>query len=83
MNHIQTRSTGDGALLRRYEYDDKWIVAADLEVNDADVSVDTVGGTAIVVVEGPDGPVESEFDLPGTAADAVVNNGVLTVEGER
>jgi HSP20 family molecular chaperone IbpA len=83
MNHIQTRSTGDGALLRRYEYDDKWIVAADLEVNDADVSVDTVGGTAIVVVEGPDGPVESEFDLPGTAADAAVNNGVLTVEGER
>jgi HSP20 family molecular chaperone IbpA len=83
MNHIQTRSTGDGALLRRYEYDDEWIVAADLEVDDADVSVDTVGGTAIVVVEGPDGPVESEFDLPGTAADAVVNNGVLTVEGER
>lgn len=83
MNHIQTRSTGDGALLRRYEYDDKWIVAADLEVDDADVSVDTVGGTAIVVVEGPDGPVESEFDLPGTAADAAVNNGVLTVEGER
>jgi len=83
MNHIQTRSTGDGALLRRYEYDDKWIVAADLEVNDADVSVDTVGGTAIVVVEGPDGPVESELDLPGRAADAVVNNGVLTVEGER
>lgn len=83
MNHIQTRSTGDGALLRRYEYDDEWIVAADLEVDDADVSVDTVGGTAIVVVEGPDGPVESEFDLPGTAADAAVNNGVLTVEGER
>ncbi|TKX75338.1 Hsp20/alpha crystallin family protein [Halorubrum sp. GN11_10-6_MGM] len=83
MNHRQTRSTGDGALLRRYEYDDGWIVAADLGVDDADVSVDTVGGTAIVVVEGPDGPVESEFELPGTAADAVVNNGVLTVEGER
>ena len=83
MNHKQTRSTGDGAMLRRYEYDDGWIVAADLGVDDADVSVDTVGGTAIVVVEGPDGPVESEFELPGTAADAAVNNGVLTVEGER
>jgi HSP20 family molecular chaperone IbpA len=83
MNHIQTRSTGDGALLRRYEYDDGWTVAADLGVNDETVTVDTVGGTAIVVVEGPDGPVESEFDLPGTAADAAVNNGVLTVEGER
>ncbi|RLM77768.1 Hsp20/alpha crystallin family protein, partial [Halobellus sp. Atlit-38R] len=46
-------------------------------------TVDTVGETAIVVVEGPDGPVESEFELPGTAVDAAVNNGVLTVEGER
>ena len=83
MNHIQTRSTGDGALLRRYEYDDEWIVAADLGVDDDAVTVDTVGDAAIVVVEGPDGPVESEFELPGTAADAAVNNGVLTVEGER
>ncbi|WP_096394534.1 Hsp20/alpha crystallin family protein [Halorubrum trapanicum] len=83
MNHIQTRSTGDGALLRRYEYDDEWVVAADLGVDDETVTVDTVGGTAIVVVEGPDGPVESEFELPGAAADAAVNNGVLTVEGER
>ncbi|TKX87739.1 Hsp20/alpha crystallin family protein [Halorubrum sp. SS5] len=83
MNHIQSRSTGDGALLRRYEYDDEWIVAADLGADDDAVTVDTVGETAIVVVEGPDGPVESEFELPGTAADAAVNNGVLTVEGER
>ena len=83
MNHIQTRSTGDGALLRRYEYGDEWVVAADLGVDDETVTVDTVGETAIVVVEGPDGPVESEFELPGTAADAAVTNGVLTVEGER
>ena len=79
----QTRSAGDGALLRRYEYDDRWIVAVDLGADAENVSVDTVGETAIVVVEGPDGPVESEFELPGTAADAAVNNGVLTVEGER
>ncbi|GAA0530651.1 Hsp20/alpha crystallin family protein [Halorubrum ejinorense] len=83
MNHIQTRSTGDGALLRRYEYDDGWIVAADLGVDDEAVTVDTVGTTAIVVVEGPDEPVESEFELPGTATSASVTNGVLTVEGER
>jgi hypothetical protein len=83
MNHIQTRSTGDGALLRRYEYDDGWTVAADLDIDDEAVTVDTVGTTAIVVVEGPDGPVESELELPGTAASASVTNGVLTVEGER
>ncbi|MDB9299486.1 Hsp20/alpha crystallin family protein [Halorubrum ezzemoulense] len=83
MNHIQTRSTGDCALLRRYEYDDGWTVAADLDVDDEAVTVDTVGETAIVVVEGPDGSVESEFELPGTAADVAVNNGVLTVEGDR
>ncbi|QAU13590.1 Hsp20/alpha crystallin family protein [Halorubrum sp. BOL3-1] len=83
MSHRQTQSTGDGALLRRYEYDDSWIVAADLGVGDETVAIDTVGGTAIVVVEGPDGPVESEFELPGTAASTAVNNGVLTVEGER
>jgi len=83
MNHRQTQSTGDGALVRRYEHDDGWIVAADLGVDDETVAIDTVGETAIVVVEGPDGPVESEFELPGTAADAAVNNGVFTVEGER
>ena len=83
MSHIQTRTAGDGTLLRRYEYDDGWIVAADLGVDDETVSVDTVGGTAIVVVEGPEGPVESEFELPGAAASTAVNNGVLTVEGER
>ena len=83
MNHIQTRSTGDGALLRRYEYDDAWIVAADLGVADETVSVDTVGTTAMVVVEGPEEPVESEFELPGTATSATVTNGVLVVEGER
>jgi HSP20 family molecular chaperone IbpA len=83
MNHIQTRSTGEGALLRRYEYDDEWVVAADLGVDDDEVSVDIVGETAIVVVEGPGEPVESEFGLPGTGGSATVNNGVLTVEGKR
>ncbi|PSQ56432.1 hypothetical protein BRD22_05940 [Halobacteriales archaeon SW_8_68_21] len=83
MDHRQTQSTSDGALVRRYEYDDGWIVAADLGVDDETVAIDTVGETAIVVVEGPDGPVESEFELPGTAASAAVNNGVFTVEGER
>lgn len=81
MRQTQHQSPDDGALLRRYEYTDGWLVAADLDVDDESVNVDTVGGTAIVVVEGPDGPAESEIELPGTAASAVVNNGVLTIEG--
>ncbi|WP_144798133.1 DUF7127 family protein [Halorubrum depositum] len=82
MNHQQTRSTGDGALLRRFEYDDGWIVAADLGADAANVSVDAVGETAIVVVEGDGEPVETEFELPGPAASTAVANGVVTVEGD-
>ncbi|QKY16991.1 Hsp20/alpha crystallin family protein [Halorubrum sp. CBA1229] len=81
MNHQQTRSTGDGPLLRRFEYEDGWIVAADLGADAANVSVDAVGETAIVVVEGDGEPVESEFELPGPAASTAVANGVITVEG--
>ena len=83
MNHQQTQSTGDGTLLRRYEYEDRWVVAADLGIDAENVSVDTVGETAIVVVEGDGDPVEAEFELPGTAESAVVEHGVVTVEGER
>ncbi|GAB3698541.1 DUF7127 family protein [Halorubrum pallidum] len=83
MNHQQTQSTGDGALLRRYEYEDGWVVAADLGVDAENVSVDTVDETAIVVIEGSGDPVESEFELPGTAESVSVENGVITVEGER
>ncbi|EMA57802.1 DUF7127 family protein [Halorubrum lipolyticum] len=83
MNHQQTRSTGDGPLLRRFEYEDGWIVAADLGADAEDVSVDTVGETAIVVIEGDGEPVESEFELPGDADSVTVENGVVTVEGQR
>ncbi|WP_200530990.1 Hsp20/alpha crystallin family protein [Halorubrum sp. LN27] len=83
MNHQQTRSTGDGALLRRYEYEDGWVVAADLGADAENVSVDTVGETAIVVIEGEGEPVESEFELPGEADAVAIENGVVTVEGQR
>ena len=83
MNLKQTRSSGDGALLRRYEYEDGWVVAADLGADAENARVDTVGDTAIVVIEGGDEPVESEFELPGSADSVSVRNGVLTIEGER
>ena len=77
-----TQSTGGDALLRRYDYDERWVVAADVGVDDDRISVDTVGDTAIVVVES-DEPRETEFDLPGAADSVSVTNGVLTIEGER
>ena len=83
MNLKQTRSSGDGALLRRYEYEDGWVVAADLGADAENARVDTVGDTAIVVIEGDGEPVESEFELPGTATAANVENGVITIEGDR
>ena len=65
--------------LRRYEYDDSYVVAVDLGGGDGSIDVDVVGETAIVVVD-RDGEVsEAEFELPGPNGTATVNNGVLTV----
>jgi HSP20 family molecular chaperone IbpA len=65
--------------LRRYEYDNSWIVAADLGVADDAIDVDIVGTTAIIVVDTGDGVRETEFELPGTDADVAVQNGILTI----
>jgi HSP20 family molecular chaperone IbpA len=65
--------------LRRYEYDDSWVIAADVGVSDDDVDVDVVGTTAIVVVDAGDRVSETEFELPGTDADVAVQNGILTI----
>lgn len=65
--------------LRRYEYDDSHVIAADLGLSEEQVDIDIVGDTAILVVE-TDGDVsETEIDLPGRDGEATVNNGVLTV----
>jgi hypothetical protein len=78
---MQQMQTNDGDQpFRRYEYDDRWIVAADLGVHEETV-VDTVGDTAIVVPA--DGSQELEVTLPGVASDTSVNNGVVTVEVEK
>lgn len=65
--------------LRRYEYDDRWVVAADLPVDDDAVDVDVVGTTAILVVDHGDRVTETEFELPGPAVSIEVENGVLTI----
>ena len=83
MNLRQTRSASAGALVRRYEYEDGWTVAADVGVDDEAIDVDTVGETAILVVTRGEESAESEFDLPGPATDVTVENGIVTIGGSR
>ncbi len=65
--------------VRRYDYPDGTVVAADLNAADDDVHVDTVDGSAIVVVDREGGEEEFEFELPGPAASVDIENGVLTI----
>ncbi|WP_135302995.1 DUF7127 family protein [Haloarcula amylovorans] len=66
----------DETPLRRFEYDDSLVLAADVGVAD-DASVDVVDGTVIVVRDGE----QYEQELPNTTdARAFINNGVLTIE---
>ena len=69
----------DGVAVRQFEYEDDVVLAADVGVGDA--SVDVVGDTVIVVVDGE----QHEFDAPEGSGDAEadVNNGILTVEVAR
>ncbi|MGM0592147.1 MAG: Hsp20/alpha crystallin family protein [Halobacteriota archaeon] len=74
---------GDERFLRRYEYDDSWVIAADLSVSDDAVDVDIVGRTAMIVIETDDRVRETEFELPGDDATVDVNNGILTITVEK
>ncbi|MGQ4555112.1 DUF7127 family protein [Halobellus sp. GM3] len=74
---------GDERIVRRYEYEDSWVLAADVGLAAEDIDVDVVGTTAIVVGE-RDGEVsEAEFELPGEDASVSTNNGVLTITVEK
>ncbi|MDS0299279.1 Hsp20/alpha crystallin family protein [Halogeometricum sp. S1BR25-6] len=70
---------GDERFLRRYEYENEWVVAVDTGAFGDDVSVDVVGTTAIVVAESGDTITETEFELPGEDVAVATNNGVLTI----
>jgi len=61
--------------LRRYEYSDALVFAADLGVV-GDTSVDVVDETVIVVADGE----QYDFEVPDGNAQAFIRNGVLTVE---
>lgn len=78
MNSIQ-RTGRDEQFLRRYEYDDEWIIAADIPVEETSIDVDIVGTTAIVVIDDGEQVAETEFELPGSDATVDITNGVLTI----
>jgi len=80
---IKQLAGGDERIVRRYEYDDSWILAADIGLTSEEVDVDVVGTTAIVVAESGDDVSEAEFELPGPDASVATNNGVLTITVEK
>jgi len=79
MNTAQ-QAGSDERIVRRYEYDDSWVLVADVGAAAGDVDVDVVGTTAIVVAEHDSELTEAEFELPGSDATARTNNGVVTIE---
>jgi len=70
----------DERFVRRYDYDDEWVIAADLGVDGDRLDVDVVGETAIVLV---DEETAMEFDIPGSVESVDTNNGVLVVRGNQ
>ncbi|SFC24348.1 hypothetical protein SAMN05444422_10632 [Halobiforma haloterrestris] len=76
---------GDDALVRSFEYDDtdESLIAVDFGRDRAtgdELSVDVVDSRVIVVAD--DQGLECEFDLPPSATDVSVRNGVVTIAGE-
>ena len=82
MNTAQ-HAGSDERIVRRYEYDDSWVLVADVGAAAGDIDVDVVGTTAIVVAEHGSEITEAEFELPGSDATTRTNNGVVTVEVAR
>jgi hypothetical protein len=70
----ESKQLGDDVGLRRYDYGDETVLAADLGP-ERDAAVDVVDGTAIVVVDGE----QYDLELDGDAR-AFIRNGVLTIE---
>ncbi|WP_226482206.1 DUF7127 family protein [Natrinema amylolyticum] len=64
------------AVIRTFEYGDGSVIAVDFGSSAADISVDIVGSTAIIVADGE----QFEFELPPEASDVSARNGVLTIE---
>jgi hypothetical protein len=78
---VRQQSAGEGErFVRRYDYEDEWVIAADVGVTDDRLDADVVDGTAIVVV---DGQTELEFEVPDSVESVDTNNGVLVLRGRQ
>jgi len=69
-----TQQLADDVGLRRYEYDEETVLAADFGPG-RDASVDVLDDAVIVVVDGE----QYDLELSGDAR-AFIRNGVLTIE---
>lgn len=66
----------DGTIIRQTEYnDDGSTITVDFGSDAADMAVDVVGETVIVVTD----TRQFEFDLPVGASEVTANNGILTI----
>lgn len=75
----QLQSAADGRddlTITRREGDDESVVAVDFG-RGVEVTLDTVGETAIVVADDR----QVEFEMPDEATDVSTNNGILTIRG--
>lgn len=66
----------DDIVVRTFEYDDGSVIAVDFGNAAADIELDVLGSTAIIVANGE----QFEFELPPEASDVSARNGVLTIE---
>jgi hypothetical protein len=75
---VANSQTFDRDRVRRYEYDDTVVLAADLGPG-VDGSVDVVDGTALVVTDDD----QFEFPVPEGEVAASISNGVVSIEVRR
>lgn len=65
----------DDAVVRELDDEDGSMITVDFGSDAADMSVDVVGETVIVVMDDR----QFQFDLPAGANEVTANNGILTI----
>lgn len=64
-----------GAVVSEHKYDGESVIAVDFGTDHADLTVDIVDDTAIVIADSE----QFEFELPSEASKVTANNGILTI----